>query len=54
MCQLLDQTVPDTWIGKCGQIKWLLRSLDLTPLDFYLWGRLKAMVYGERIRDIKH
>ena len=26
----------------------------LTPLDFYLWGHLKAMVYQENIRDINH
>lgn len=26
--------------------QWPSRSPDLTPLDFYLWGRLKAIVYS--------
>ncbi|RXN07269.1 checkpoint HUS1 isoform X5 [Labeo rohita] len=30
------------------------RSPDLTPLDFYLWGHLKAIVYGVKIRDVQH
>jgi hypothetical protein len=27
---------------------------DLTPLDFYLWGHLKAQVYAEKIRNVEH
>ena len=28
------------------------RSSDLSPLDFYLWGHLKAMVYPVKIRGM--
>lgn len=40
------------WIGRNGPILWPPRSPDLTPLDFYLWGRVKAIVYSVRITDI--
>ena len=26
------------WIGRGGPIAWHMRSPDLTPLDFFLWG----------------
>ena len=28
-----------------GPIAWPPRSPDLTPLDFYLWGHMKSLVY---------
>ena len=34
-----------------------LRSPDLTPPDFYLWGKLKGLVYAYNLRsitDFKH
>lgn len=33
------------WIGRGGPTSWPARSPDLTPLDFYLWGHLKSVVY---------
>uniref|UniRef100_A0A669CZ07 DUF4817 domain-containing protein n=1 Tax=Oreochromis niloticus TaxID=8128 RepID=A0A669CZ07_ORENI len=50
----LDEQFPGKWIGHRGSIEWLPRSPDLTPLDFYLWGHLKAIVYGVKIRDVQH
>ena len=38
----------DRWIGRRGPHEWPARSPDLTPCDFYLWGRLKDIVYSER------
>jgi hypothetical protein len=35
-------------------MEWPPRSPDLSPLDFYLWGHLKAMVYQEKIRNMNH
>ena len=32
-------------IGQQGAIAWPPRSPDLTPLDFYLWGHMKWLVY---------
>ncbi len=39
-------------IGKYFAIGWPPRSPDITPLDFYLWGVLKEIVYLNEIRSI--
>lgn len=41
------------WIGKNGGIEWPANSPDLTPLDAFLWGYLKAEVYKERSRTLE-
>lgn len=41
----LDQTYPNRWIGRGGNISWPARSPDLTPCDFFLWGYVKEQVY---------
>lgn len=33
------------WMGNNGPTQWPPRSPDLTPLDFFLWGYLKNVVY---------
>lgn len=43
--EYLDRTYPDRWIGRGGPVRWPPRSPDLTPLDFYLWGYMKSMIY---------
>lgn len=43
--ELLDNCFPNSWIGRGGPIPWPPRSPDLTPLDFYVWGRAKELVY---------
>ena len=35
----------DRWIRREGPWSWPPRSPDLTPLDFFLWGRIKEVVY---------
>lgn len=45
--QRIDATFGARWIGRGGPVAWPARSPDLTPLDFYLWGRIKEMVYKE-------
>lgn len=44
----LNNFFPNRWIGRGGHILWPPRSPDLTPLDFYLWGFLKDVVYTNR------
>lgn len=44
--QTLTAMFGDKWIARGGPIPWPARSPDLTVMDFYLWGRLKDMVYG--------
>jgi hypothetical protein len=53
----LDDHFPNNWIGRLGPIPWPPRSPDLTPLDFFLWGYLKSMVYvnkPENLEDLKN
>ena len=33
---------------------WPPRSPDLSPLDFFLWGYIKNIVYAEKIKNIQH
>ena len=43
----LDQRFPGRWIGRGGPVSWPLRSPDLNPLDFFLWGHVEGeVVYG--------
>lgn len=45
----LNQCFPGSWIGRDGPIPWPPRSPDLTPLDFFVWGRAKELVYTTEI-----
>nr|WP_253308809.1 DUF4817 domain-containing protein [Rickettsia endosymbiont of Ceutorhynchus assimilis] len=47
--ELLEQRFPNRWIGRGGPIPWPARSPDLTPLDFYVWGHLKEIVYATEV-----
>ena len=38
-------TYPGRWIGRGRPVAWPPRSPDLTPLDFFLWGHIKSLVY---------
>src|SRR5215469_428712 len=51
--QFLDASFPDHWIGRRGTIEWPARSPDLSPLDFFLWGYLKAQVFQIRSNNIE-
>lgn len=54
--QWLNDNFPNQWIGRRGPIEWPARSPDLSPLDFFLWGHLKSMVYKtepENIQDLR-
>ena len=43
--EYLNAHFPNRWIGRGGPISWPARSPDLNPIDFYLWGHLKSLVY---------
>lgn len=45
---VLNVMFPGRWIGKYGPVPWPARSPDLTVLDYYLWGRIKEIVYRDR------
>lgn len=52
---VINRLFGNRWIGRLGQddraIPWPPRSPDLTPLDYYLWGHVKALVYNHQIND---
>lgn len=53
----LNNTFPERWIGRGGFISWPPRSPDLNPVDFFVWGYLKAIVYAtevDTIEDLRH
>ena len=41
----LNAVFPDRWIGRGGPIPWPARSPDLNPLDYFLWGYLKSLLF---------
>jgi len=43
----LNTMYGDRLISTHGPCRWPARSPDLSPLDFYLWGYLKSVVYNE-------
>ncbi|KAJ8960841.1 hypothetical protein NQ318_020137 [Aromia moschata] len=47
----LNSVFNEHWIGRDGPILWPPRSPDLIILDFYLWGRLKQIVYRESLEN---
>lgn len=50
--EFLDNAYPARWIGRAGPVPWPARSPDLNPLDFYLWGHVKQIVYSRPIDNI--
>jgi hypothetical protein len=50
--QWLNQWLPGRWMGRMGSVEWPPRSPDLTPLDFFLFGHLKSVMYGNQLRSI--
>ncbi|RLU25143.1 hypothetical protein DMN91_003235 [Ooceraea biroi] len=43
----LNQQFPGRWMGRYGPIRWPARSPDLNPLDFFLWGYCKEVIYRQ-------
>lgn len=41
------------WIGRGAAFAWAARSPDLSPLDFFLWGYIKHLVYQEQPKDLE-
>ncbi|GFV29267.1 hypothetical protein TNCV_4602991 [Trichonephila clavipes] len=38
----------DRLILRFGPVNWPPRSCDLTPLDYFLWGYVKSLVYADK------
>ena len=50
--EFLNETFPDRWIGRNRPIPSPPRSPDITPLDFFLWGYVKDIVYRTKVQDM--
>ncbi|GFW34256.1 transposable element Tc3 transposase [Trichonephila clavipes] len=51
---LLKDTFGDRLILRFGLVNWLPRSCDLTPLDYFLWGYVKSLVYADKPQTLDH
>ncbi|GFV50600.1 putative transposable element [Trichonephila clavipes] len=51
---LLKDTFGDHLISSFGPVNWPPRSCDLTPLDFFLWGYVKSLVYADKPQTPDH
>ena len=49
----LNQKYGNQWISRNGPIQWPPRSPDLNPVDYFIWGRAKELVYTEEILNIE-
>jgi len=47
--QYLNHKFPNRWIGCGGAQNWRPWSRDLNPLDYHVWGYMKAMVYTHKV-----
>ncbi|GFW78674.1 uncharacterized protein TNCV_4260971 [Trichonephila clavipes] len=51
---LLKDTLGDCLISRFGPGNWPPRSCDLTPLDYFLWGYVKSLVYADKPQTLDH
>ncbi|GFX45604.1 putative marince1 [Trichonephila clavipes] len=51
---LLKYTFGDRLISRFGPVNWPPRSCDLTPLDYFLWGYVKSLVYAVKPQTLDH
>ncbi|GFW66151.1 hypothetical protein TNCV_1710501 [Trichonephila clavipes] len=51
---LLKDTFGDRLISRFGPVNWPPRSCDLTPLDHFLWGYVKSLVYADKPQTLDH
>ncbi|GFU39882.1 uncharacterized protein TNCV_3840361 [Trichonephila clavipes] len=51
---LLKYTFGDRLISRFGPVNWPPRSCDLTPLDYFLWGYVKSLVYADKPQKRDH
>ncbi|GFY20042.1 DUF4817 domain-containing protein [Trichonephila clavipes] len=51
---LLKDTLGDRLSSRFGPVNWPPKSCDLTPLDFFLWGYVKSLVYADKPQTLHH
>ncbi|GFU88849.1 uncharacterized protein TNCV_4445241 [Trichonephila clavipes] len=51
---LLKDTFGDRLISRFGPVNRPPRSCDLKPLDYFLWGYVKSLVYADKPQTLDH
>ncbi|GFW50203.1 uncharacterized protein TNCV_4696211 [Trichonephila clavipes] len=51
---LLKDTIGKRLISRFGPVNGPVRSCDLTPLDYFLWGYVKSLVYADKPQTLDH
>ncbi|GFY17920.1 transposable element Tc3 transposase [Trichonephila clavipes] len=51
---LLKDTFGDRLISRFEPVNWPPKYCDLTPLDYFLWGYVKALVYADKPQTLDH
>ncbi|GFU11923.1 uncharacterized protein TNCV_1483921 [Trichonephila clavipes] len=51
---LLKDTLGDRLISRFGPVNWPPRSCNLTPLNYFLWGYVKSLVYADKPQTLDH
>ncbi|GFX06848.1 uncharacterized protein TNCV_1201631 [Trichonephila clavipes] len=51
---LLKDTFGDRLISRFGPVNWPPRSCDLIPLNYFLWGYVKSLVYADKPQTLDH
>ncbi|GFW13613.1 DUF4817 domain-containing protein [Trichonephila clavipes] len=51
---LLKDMFGDRLISRFGPVNWPPRSCDLTPLDYFLGGYIKSLVYADKPQTLDH
>ncbi|GFU69662.1 putative transposase [Trichonephila clavipes] len=51
---LLKDTFGDHLLSRFGPVNWSPISCDLTPLDYFLWGYVKSLVYADKPQTLDH
>ncbi|GFW82363.1 uvrD_C_2 domain-containing protein [Trichonephila clavipes] len=51
---LLKDTFGDHLISRFRPVNWPPRSCDFTPLDYFLWGYVKSLVYADKPQTRDH
>lgn len=49
---LLKDEFGEQLISRFGPVSWPPRSCDITPLDYFLWGYVKSLVYQDKPASI--
>ena len=49
--EYLNESLPNRWLGRGGPVAWPPRLQHLTPLDYYLWGHMKTIMYETKVES---